>query len=214
MHSNSLFRSMYCSIWTCVATICLSGYNKFLTVLPIQQMYRSLLMEVCQWWHWMKQARSESLGADQHWDLVKWSLVTLCSTGEVEPPLTSLTQCLALIQPHTPSPTSILVQYVYEVRVASAGPLGRSRYCCYTGKHITTYDREWAAKLQHKWPVYWLWFTTSHDKSKLMTQILVYSLICIADFRCQLFLHELRYCNSVSIMWHTAWHPVQSSLFI
>ena len=58
----------------------------------------------------MKQARSESLGAYQHWDLVKWSLVTLCSTGEEEPPLTPLTQCLALVQPHTPSPTSILVQ--------------------------------------------------------------------------------------------------------
>ena len=67
-------------------------------------------MVMCQWWHWMNQARSESLGADQHWDLVRWSLVTLCSTGEEEPPLTPLTQCLALVQPHTPSPTSILVQ--------------------------------------------------------------------------------------------------------
>ena len=68
------------------------------------------LMEVCQWWHWMKEARSESLGAHQLWDLVKWSLVTLCSTGKGEPPLTPLAQCLALVQPHTPSPTSILVQ--------------------------------------------------------------------------------------------------------
>ena len=75
-----------------------------------QQMYLHPLLVVCQWWHWMKQARSESLGADQHWDLVKWSLVTLCSTGEGDPPLTPLTQCLALVQPHTPSPTSILVQ--------------------------------------------------------------------------------------------------------
>ena len=73
-------------------------------------MYFHLVMAVCQWWHWMKQARSESLGADQHWDLVKWSLVTLCSTGEMEPPLTPLTQCLALVQPHTPSSTSMLVQ--------------------------------------------------------------------------------------------------------
>ena len=75
-----------------------------------QQMYLHPLMVVCQWWHWMKQARSESLGADQHWDLVKWSLVTLCSTGEGDPPLTPLAQCLALVQPHTPSPTSLLVQ--------------------------------------------------------------------------------------------------------
>ena len=75
-----------------------------------QQMYLTPLMAVYQWWHWMKQARSESLGAAQHWDLVKWSLVTLCSTGEMEPPLTPLAQCLALVQPHTPSPTSILVQ--------------------------------------------------------------------------------------------------------
>ena len=77
---------------------------------PPQQMYLTPLVSMCQWWHWMKQARSESLGANQHWDLVKWSLVTLCSTGEGEPPLTSLAQCLALVQPHTPSPTSILVQ--------------------------------------------------------------------------------------------------------
>ena len=39
-----------------------------------------------------------------------WSLVTLCSTGEGDSPLTPLAQCLALVQPHTPSPTSILVQ--------------------------------------------------------------------------------------------------------
>ena len=75
-------------------------------------MYLNPLMVMCQWWHWMKQARSESLGADQHWDLVKWSLVTLCSTGEGEPTLTPLTQCLALVQPHIPSPTSILVQCI------------------------------------------------------------------------------------------------------
>ena len=73
-------------------------------------MYLNPLMVVCQWWHWMKQARSESLGADQHWDLVKWSLVTLCSTGEGEPFLTPITQCLALVQPHTSSPTSDLAQ--------------------------------------------------------------------------------------------------------
>ena len=79
-------------------------------LLTVMQMYLTPLMEVCQWWHWMQQARSESLGADQYWDLVKWSLVTLCSTGEGEPPLTPLAQCLALVQPHTPSPTSILVQ--------------------------------------------------------------------------------------------------------
>ena len=76
----------------------------------LQQMYLSLLLEVCQWWHWMNQARSESLGADQRWDLVKWSLVTLCSTGDGEPPLTQLAQCLALVQPHILSPTSILIR--------------------------------------------------------------------------------------------------------
>ena len=75
-----------------------------------QQMHLDPLIVVCQWWHWLKEARSESLGADQHWDLVKWSLVTLCSTGEGDSPLTPLAQCLALVQPHTPSPTSILVQ--------------------------------------------------------------------------------------------------------
>ena len=38
--------------------------------------------------------------------------------------------------------TKLNLGTVYEVRVASVGPLGRSRYCCYTGTHITTYDRE------------------------------------------------------------------------
>ena len=79
------------------------------TLLLNMQMYPSSLMKVCQWWHWMKQAKSESLGAHQHWFQVKWSLVTLCSTGEMELPLTPNAQCLDLIQPHTPSPTSILV---------------------------------------------------------------------------------------------------------
>ena len=65
---------------------------------------------VCQWWLWMKQARSESHGVSEYWELVKWSLVTLCSTGEGELPLTPLAQCLALVQPHTTSPTSNLVQ--------------------------------------------------------------------------------------------------------
>ena len=31
---------------------------------------------------------------------------------------------------------------VYEVRVASVGPLGLSGYCCGSGKEVTTYDRE------------------------------------------------------------------------
>ena len=34
----------------------------------------------------------------------------MCSTGEGDPPLTPLAQCLALVQPHAPSPTSNLVQ--------------------------------------------------------------------------------------------------------
>ena len=55
-----------------------------------QKMHLDPLVPVCQWWHSMKQARSESLGADQHWDLVKRSLVTLYSTGEGEPPLIPL----------------------------------------------------------------------------------------------------------------------------
>ena len=91
-----------------------STYNVYLYIYLIllsnRCIYLHPLMVVCQWWHWMKQARSESLGADQHWDLVKWSLVTLCSTGEEEHPLTPLIQCLARVQPYTPSPTSILVQ--------------------------------------------------------------------------------------------------------
>ena len=75
-----------------------------------QQTYLHPLMVMWQWFHWMKQARSESLGADQHWDLVKRSLVTMCSTGEGYLLLTPPAQCLALVQPHTPSPTSLWVQ--------------------------------------------------------------------------------------------------------
>ena len=76
-----------------------------------QQMYLHPMMVVCQCWHWMKQARSKSLGGGQHWDVVKWSLVTLCSTGERELPLTPTTQYpVPLDETHTPSPTSILVQ--------------------------------------------------------------------------------------------------------
>ena len=52
----------------------------FITLLTVMQMYFTPLLVMCQWWPWMKQARSESLGADQHRDQVKWSLVTLCST--------------------------------------------------------------------------------------------------------------------------------------
>ena len=95
-------------MWSDLYTLLCSIY--ILHYMPPQQMYLHPLMVVCQWWQWMKQARSASLGADQHWDLVKWSLVTLCSTGEGDPPLTPLAQCLALVQPHTPSPTSLLVQ--------------------------------------------------------------------------------------------------------
>ena len=109
--------------------------------------------------------------------------------------------------------TNLNLGRVYEVRVASEGLLGLSGYCCY-GIQVTTYNREWTAKfMQYKLTVYWLWLTTSQAKSKLITQILVYSLICIADYRCQYFLHELRYCNSVRIVWHTTWYPVQNSLF-
>ena len=92
--------------------VCRAIMNEGVYILhcALQQMYPHPLMVVCQWWHWMKQARSESLGADQHWDLVKRPLVSMCSTGEGKPPLTPLAQCLAIVQPHTPSPTSILVQ--------------------------------------------------------------------------------------------------------
>ena len=38
--------------------------------------------------------------------------------------------------------TNLNVGTVYEVRVASVGPLGLSGYCCGGGKKVTTYDGE------------------------------------------------------------------------
>ena len=38
--------------------------------------------------------------------------------------------------------TNLNLGAVYEVRVASVGPLGLSGYCCGSGKEVTTYDRE------------------------------------------------------------------------
>ena len=39
--------------------------------------------------------------------------------------------------------TNLNLGTVYEVRVASVGPLGRSRYCCGRQKRVTTYNSEW-----------------------------------------------------------------------
>ena len=38
--------------------------------------------------------------------------------------------------------TNLNLGTVYEVRVASVGPLGLSGYCCGNGKQVTTYDSE------------------------------------------------------------------------
>ena len=38
--------------------------------------------------------------------------------------------------------TNLNLGAVYEVRVASEGPLGLSTYCCYGGIQVTTYNRE------------------------------------------------------------------------
>ena len=38
--------------------------------------------------------------------------------------------------------TNLNIGTVYEVRVASVGPLGLSRYCCGSGKQVTTYSCE------------------------------------------------------------------------
>ena len=38
--------------------------------------------------------------------------------------------------------TNLNLGTVYEVRVASVGPLGLSGYCCGTGKEVTTNNRE------------------------------------------------------------------------
>ena len=38
--------------------------------------------------------------------------------------------------------TNLHLGTVYEVRVASVGPLGQNGYCCGSGKEVTTYNRE------------------------------------------------------------------------
>ena len=38
--------------------------------------------------------------------------------------------------------TNLNLGVVYEVRVASVGPLGLSRYCCGSGKEVTAYNSE------------------------------------------------------------------------
>ena len=38
--------------------------------------------------------------------------------------------------------TNLNLGTVYEVRVASVGPFGLSRYCCGSGKQVTTYNSE------------------------------------------------------------------------
>ena len=42
--------------------------------------------------------------------------------------------------------TNLNLGAVYEVRVASVGPLGLSGYCCGSGKEVTTYGSEYTAK--------------------------------------------------------------------
>ena len=51
--------------------------------------------------------------------------------------------------------TNLNLGAVYEVRVASVGPLGPSGYCCGSGKQVTTYNCGFTAKfMQYKVPVY------------------------------------------------------------
>ena len=45
--------------------------------------------------------------------------------------------------------TNLNLGTVYEVRVASVGPLGLSRYCCGSGKQVTTYNSECKAHKVH-----------------------------------------------------------------
>ena len=45
--------------------------------------------------------------------------------------------------------TNLNLGTVYEVRVASVGPLGLSGYCCGSGKQVTTYNSECKAHKMH-----------------------------------------------------------------
>ena len=44
--------------------------------------------------------------------------------------------------------TNLNLGAVYEVRVASVGPLGLSGYCCGSGKQVVTYDSEFAEEME------------------------------------------------------------------
>ena len=44
--------------------------------------------------------------------------------------------------------TNLNLGTVYEVRVASVGPLGLSAYCCGSGEQVTTYNCECAVQIE------------------------------------------------------------------
>ena len=46
--------------------------------------------------------------------------------------------------------TNLTLGAVYEVRVASNGPLGLSGYCCGSGKQVTTYDSGCKAQISQE----------------------------------------------------------------
>ena len=46
--------------------------------------------------------------------------------------------------------TNLTLGAVYEVRVASEGPLGLSGYCCGSGTQVTTYDSECTVQIKLK----------------------------------------------------------------
>jgi len=59
---------------------------------------------------------------------------------------------------------------VYEVRVASVGPLGLSGYCCGNGKQVTTYDSEYTVYTREysTWAKNLMYYTLSYTSACML----------------------------------------------
>ena len=89
----------------------------------------------------MKKARSESLGGDQHY-IGPGQGITGYSVQYRSGTTSYMTHSVSGSNTTSYIITNLNLGTVYEARVASVGPLGRSGYCCGSGKEVMTYSSE------------------------------------------------------------------------
>ena len=101
--------------------------------------------------------------------------------------------------------TNLNLGTVYEVGVASVGPLGLSGYCCRSGKQVTTYNCEWTAKLMQYKPI----DGGDSDDSGSLLYTSDNTIIGTVQFVCLILVPLcLVVCKNVRIGWHTTWYSV------